>query len=447
MNIELRDVLGKTIRGLLPILKRYSDELAEPHLVWTKNGEGWHGEQLQKPSLLQVFYSANGLLESVGAVLNQIVQRQYPERYQGFICCGGSGIKLDQSKSLLVSSIASTLWDRHGTFECDDTEIDAVVTECEQFLTLPTIPVRYYAQLINFSSDLDVIHLSEQVTIRRLNVAEMNALYGGSLTRLSFSRPQHHHMSEFVAESVFEEKIIQDASQTSNAIREQFGTLLEKALLCLRTFRAGFIGSGETRAEFQRFCPLGSCTTFGNEYIPFGSYRISSSELDSFREHASAIFKMSEPTLETACYRLATAATRIRPQDQILDAVIGMEALLLPIGGKGELKYKGESRYRFSLNYSSLFETPPERHRAFHIARDLYDHRSHIAHGGGPADLLLKFGTEKLPLVEIAKRAIEELRSLIRRMLPIAKEAPYRKNEFWERAYFGMQPDPILRTT
>src|SRR5437899_2695309 len=50
-----------------------------------------------------------------------------------------------------------------------------------------------------------------------------------------------------------------------------------------------------------------------------------------------------------------------------------------------------------------------------------------------------RLGDEKLKLPDAAKRASETLRHLVHHFLPSVKQAPYKKREFWERAYFGLR--------
>jgi hypothetical protein len=68
---------------------------------------------------------------------------------------------------------------------------------------------------------------------------------------------------------------------------------------------------------------------YGDLYVPFGVYEVTKEEIEPLREHAAMIFKLSEAARETACSRLSDAHTRLRPQDRIVDAAIGLEALLL----------------------------------------------------------------------------------------------------------------------
>jgi hypothetical protein len=204
---------------------------------------------------------------------------------------------------------------------------------------------------------------------------------------------------------------------------------LDKALLCFRTFKSGFVGIGWLYYKPVKFCPLnfGASRSYDHHVTP-GYYPISTSEIEKFAEHAKHIFNASEGAMELACSRLSDAETRLRPRDKILDAVIGMESLLLSAAG-----VKGELKYRFSLNFSTLFDSKEEKWRAFKTAGQLYDLRSVIAHGSYLGDKAHKFGDEMLPLNEIAQRAKDSLRMIIKYFLPPSKIGTYKKNGFWEK--------------
>jgi hypothetical protein len=78
--------------------------------------------------------------------------------------------------------------------------------------------------------------------------------------------------------------------------------------------------------------------------------------------------------LELACSRLAEAEVRLSLRDQLLDAVIGLDALLL---GK---PYPGEQRKVFSLRYASL-KPKESRLQAYKEAYLIYGARNDAAHG------------------------------------------------------------------
>jgi hypothetical protein len=88
-----------------------------------------------------------------------------------------------------------------------------------------------------------------------------------------------------------------------------------------------------------------------------------------------------------------------------------------------------------------LFDGPEARHRAFRVAKDLYDLRSTIAHGGALTADAHRIGDEKLTLDGAAIRVSDVLRHVVRHFLGAAAPTVFTKSHFWERGYFGL---PLL---
>jgi hypothetical protein len=192
---------------------------------------------------------------------------------------------------------------------------------------------------------------------------------------------------------------------------------------------------GYDRIQFApvSFCPvvLGSYS-YGDLYVPQGSYRLSEAEILPFLNHATYFTNPLDAALELACSRLADAQVRLQPRDRLIDAVIGLEAILLA----PQEQRSGELRYRFSINYASLFTVPADRHRAFRVAKDLYDLRSTLAHGSVPNETN-RVGDERLSIADAATRACAALREVLVRFLA-TPGAHFRNSDFWERGYFGL---------
>jgi len=215
---------------------------------------------------------------------------------------------------------------------------------------------------------------------------------------------------------------------------------LNRAVLALRTFKQGPVGFTGIIFRAKHFCPFAGTQIRGaNAFIPWGNYNLPAADIPSFQAHAELITTMLHPSLELACSRLADAMTRSNPRDSILDASIGLEAILLTTTGDEE-KYKGENRYRFALNYSSLFEGKESRHASFYEARNLYDLRSTIAHGG---DIASEKARKILALIKqhgdkASDKACEMLRLVIHRFLPQGSRPPYVSPDYWPKLYFQM---------
>ena len=188
----------------------------------------------------------------------------------------------------------------------------------------------------------------------------------------------------------------------------------------------------------MRFCPvLTPSLGYGDIYVPPGRYSISNAEVERLRRHADLVFACKDASMQMACARLADAENRTRTEDRIVDAVVGMESILLAAIDKGDRR--GELSFRFSMNYSTLFDAPEQKLAAYKVARDLYGLRSVVAHGAAIDEEKLKISGEKMSLDAAGKKAREVLRGIINFFLP-ENRAPYKNAEFWQRRYFGL-PD------
>ena len=362
-----------------------------------------------------------------------------PPEYNGMVGFTRFGqINLGHDVTHILRHAIGYLWQRHETFELDEASVDSLVNKFELFVDKPTVHCLFRSLLLNFATPRDSIDLPEGLRIRRMTNQEVSAFHGGSMEELGMIRPRAFGLHEFCIEGETQEpKSIGDRKAGVQPGKDRVKASLDKAILCLRTFKGGHVGYDYVHFYPLSFCPLPiGAYGYGDIYVPCGNYALNTEEVGALAEHAKMIFGACEPSMDMACSRLADAETRAKPQDRLVDAVIGMEALLL--AGLGKEDRKGELKFRFSLNYSTLFSTPEERHRAFRVAKHLYDLRSSVAHGSRLGDGCYPVGDEKLNLPDAAKRASETLRHLVRHFLPNVEQAPYKKHEFWERAYFGL---------
>jgi hypothetical protein len=413
-------------------------QFSEQWLVWRKAGEGrWQGEYQTKPGLSQAFAVADRELNAASASFVDLFRARHPE-HAGFVGTQRSGLfNFGHDPSHIVRSSLSRIWNLGETFDVPESTVDNIADEFEQFIHATTIRSRFQAQLLNFKMKPDRATLTKELTIRRLTEEEVSAFYAGSMGMMSHTRRLSGGIDEFVIEGEVEElKVIGDKMPEPPKI-DPVRSLLDKAMLCLRTFKEGRVGYDYVHFEPIGFSAFGlSSFGYGDLHVPLGNYELSEDEIGPLVKYADLLFSTSEPAMETACFRLSDAEVRVRIQDRIVDAVIGLEALLL--AGLAKDDRKSELKYRFSVHFSTLFNSPEERHRAFAVAKDLYDLRSTIAHGSTLSDGPVRVGNERMPLDEASKRATAALRMVIQHFLPLANSAPYKRHEYWERAYFGL---------
>jgi hypothetical protein len=443
MNDDVKSALKAAISESSAIVREQLGNYPQLYLTWRKKPEGrWHGTYHQHPDLHKICNVTRDRLKDAADGFASLFMTKHPE-YEGPL--GLKDLSHDRIRTYVVGIPESALgwvWYAQGRLLADDSEIDTIVSEFAESIERPTIPVRFQTQILNFGMAADRLIFPDGLIIRRLSEDEVTAIDGGSVVILSAmgSRSCFQSPAEFVVEGEVEcDKERHDLeSYVNNLARERF----DKVILCLRTFKRGHIGYHYIRIRPLKFSLFAlGYHGWRDAYVPFGGYRISNEEEGPLQDYAATFFQMNrEPAMVMACSRLADAETRTRPHDRLVDAVIGMEAVLLAAIDKGDRR--GELRYRFSIHYSTLFDSPEERCNAFRAARDLYDLRSIIAHGSEAKSDRHRVGREKLDLDGAATRATEALRMVVRRFLPLASDAPYRKSQFWDRAYFGLPADP-----
>jgi hypothetical protein len=439
MHAEPKALLKDAILKCLPVLQSLVGSCAAPHQVWTKMGEGrWQGDVVRRPKLIEILIAADEELKQAGKPFAESFLARHPE-YNGMVGLGRYfSQNLGHDVTFILRSAIGHLWTKYERFDLDESAVDSLVNEFEAFVDKPTVQFLFRSQLLNFKTPGDSIDLPEGLRIRRMTQSEVSALHGGPQEALGMIRPRVLGVHEFCIEGETEvPKVFGDPKEGDQPAKDRVKASLDRAILCLRTFKEGVVGYDYVRFYPLTFSPLGlPAFGYGDLYIPFGNYALDVEEYGSLTEHAKMVFASSDSSMEMACSRLADAEMRTKPQDRLVDAVIGMEALLL--AGLANEDRKGELKFRFSLHYSTLFQTPEERHRALRVAKHLYDLRSTVAHGSTLGDKEYPVGDEKLKLPEAAKRASETLRLLVMHFLPYAKQAPYKKHEFWERSYFGL---------
>jgi hypothetical protein len=437
MHAEPKALLKRGILECLPVLKKFARQYSVEHLVYRKTGEGsWFGQTTLLPDIGHAFAFAKDMIQKCGDPFAQSFQTHHPEHngmvgFPSFVWQN-----LGDDPTYLFRSALGHLWQQHESFELGEAEVDTLVNEFEAFFDESEVCFVFRSQLLNFQSVVDSIVLPGGLRIRRLTEKEVSAVYGGELGVIGMMRPRGFGLHEFCIEGEIKiPKVIGEPKDTDQSLPEIAKTSLEKAILWLRTFKEGRIGYDSIHYHPIKFCPLGlGSHSYHDVFVPLGNYTLGEEEINLLIEHAKKIIGVSDDAMIMACSRLADAENRTRQQDRIVDAVIGMEALLLANLSKEDRR--GELNFRFKLNYAMLFPAD-QRQDAFKVASYLYNLRSIIAHGSTVGEKDLKLAGQKMTLHEAGQKATEVLRGIIMHFLQ-KKDSPYKNQEFWQRAYFGL---------
>src|SRR5262249_24827640 len=111
-------------------------------------------------------------------------------------------------------------------------------------------------------------------------------------------------------------------------IQEDF----DQCILALASFKdadaVGIDGFRVLPAQLLFGALAGESHYFSNQYIPLGTYLLSGDETGQLAAHA-ALFANLHSSLEMAVGRLVDSTHRIKDRDAIVDAIIGLESILL----------------------------------------------------------------------------------------------------------------------
>lgn len=439
VDAQITDALKSAIVTGLGGLRTLVPQCTEPFLVWTRGeGGGWHGQYTERVTWNAIRRAAASRIAELGNHFTQLFRQHHPE-YAGLVGFHGMGLNILHDRGYILGAALAELWNRHGTLDCSNDQIAAVVQEFADFVDHPTVRFRYVAPLLNLHMHAAAISLPGEMRMRHLSDAEATQVYGGPLWMPRLGRNLPHGPCDCLLEGEFEEtKLLGDeAGAGSGNLDTQVRPAVERAILALRTFKDGSTGYDQIHAEPVAFCPVGGVAVgHAGIFVPVGSYHISEAETGPLQEHARRVMAPLRPSMEMACSRLADAQTRIRPEDRLVDAVVGLEAILLAALGSDDRR--GELKFRFALHYSTLHPTVEERLSAFRKAKDLYDIRSRIAHGSTTDKREHRVGDRRMSLAEAAKEACQMLRGTINHFLENTLGDAYARSGYWEARYFGL---------
>lgn len=380
MKQTSRDALRVGLGALLDELARHpipQEQHWEYHRV---PAGGWQGALVGKPSAFALFVKAEDLLGRLAAQLGPVLSADYPDHVSAVGTHMGFGA-LDAR--MILTQLAYEVLTRFGAFSACEEQIEELLDEAAGFFDRPNIRLRLSAPVLNMHGPREVreIQFPGGVVLRPITDDEFTRFYGGNPFFQGQSRLPHFPDFIFVREIEVEKVIGRQVELGDDPIWKPMQEILDRCILALATFKdAGAVGYDGVRVaptELAFGPAFGLGHLWGNEHVPLGRYDITPEEAPHLEAYAT-LFDNIHPSIEMACQRLVDAARRTKPRDSIVDSAIGLESILLADVGE---RQRGENRFRFSINYASLFPAA-DRTDAFKTARDLYDLRS-VRHATG----------------------------------------------------------------
>ncbi len=310
------------------------------------------------------------------------------------------------------------LLEKQQGFDFQESIFQKIYEEFEDFFYRDTFEYKVVCPLHNFKMQAEPVALSPKFSIIKFSTKEKERMLAKSGQLGSFGHLNIYN--EFALEIYVEApKVIGglpgDLAENGplGVARRAFDDVCD----ALRLFKNGAVHYGEYWMEPISWNPIGAQSAWPGWGAPgrlYGDiYSLSDDEVPIFLEFWKSPRKglmEKNKNIMIAFNRLNFGYERLRPEDRLIDFMIGLEALFL-FGVRDEL------RYRLSLRAAALLgDTPENRERVFNDLYNAYDQRSSIAHGDSP-DKDIKIGGSKIPFGELVNRVEEHLRSAIKEFL------------------------------
>lgn len=294
---------------------------------------------------------------------------------------------------------------------------DKIYGEFEDYFYPDVLEHRYLCPLTEFHMEAERIELGPKFSIITVPEEEKD----GMLTRLSLgslpylSRHTIDSMAyafEFyieVPKVIGETPAIPQEDSSDQVAIERF----DEARSALRLFKNGAV---DYHFIQKTTCgdPFRFIETHGSSRPKprLGLYVLLNSEISAFLEFwqfYQKVRRSKQNRIELALRRFNYGYERKRPEDRLIDYMIGFEALLL-----GE---EQELRYKLALRGSALLgRNSDERERTFNELHEAYKQRNKIVHGSTPKGPIT-IGSETVQFKELVNKVEEHLRSVIKEFL------------------------------
>lgn len=423
MNAETRQALRAAAAAVIArwnAVDRPVTTALRPVIKREQNGWRMERESFSRPNL--DLLPIEDLSQAFGALLAQ----HHPEHL------GQISSEVGHSTAVTAGTWVRAVVEvtcRAPDFDLAEGHLDQAVDAIESIIDGADYEVRFIVPLFRFSMEEQNIVLNDGVVLRQMTDEELAQF--STLLDAGIGFP-----SCCISGCARLKKVFEAPPGEPTFIVTLFNRL-DRLLLALRTIRAGAVAYGFLFIEPTNVNPVAPRFGMGRppQLAPLPHYRLGAADAGVVIKRDESLKKV-HPTLRVAASRLSSASIRTDARDRIIDAVIGLEALLL--ADTGDEKYRGELRFRFSVNYALLCDDKATREQAFLAARTMYDLRSAIAHGSSAEGQKTKVGGVELTDAQCAEKVTEMLRSVFDRFLESPLSPDCCDFTFWRKKYFGV---------
>lgn len=432
-NEHFEDGLIRVVREIMDLVRTEAAPRFQKYRVWKReSATRWLGTWEDRPASPKCLRRMDW--KEYGARLQAYFRTRYPglPKMVGTAVTGWHRLTSDR----LLESIVLELCRRNPDFDVDDDCVAELEKELDALWTAKDIALEFMAPLINFDMEegLDSVDLRGGLKLIRMTSEQVSSIYGGPDILVGM-RSRTSPLPCALAGS-FREPVCSGEEHIDSQFDKDVSPLLDRIVLGLQIFKPAAVALDGVHITRKCFSPFILAQPFmhgADAYIPADGYCLRADECGSLKKHLVMFMKKLHPTLKIACSRYGSAVVRRSAADRLLDAVVGLESILLH--GVGDAKDRGELRFRLALRYATLVEQGSNRKYAFRTMRDIYDARSKIVHGEG-AEKPFGIGDQKLSADEVAGKARDSLRDVILAFLPDDPRPRFTLQSFWDDLLF-----------
>jgi hypothetical protein len=328
--------------------------------------------------------------------------------------------------SLLVRYFLKDICEHSQQLVVDEQAFNDVLARVDAALFGP-LRVALSGPLMYFGGP-DLVDLAPGVRIERVpgsRAAELETWVSGP--RLFWHMPSFSHVLRVEYAASESASYVQDAFQHAEAITQH-------VFAALRVLKAGHFACPYFVVEPLSWRPediWGRSPRREGHHTSAGSYVLEDipTVQDLYRKIEHCI-RTHEPSLDIALRRFERAIEEHTPEDKFIDLMIAAEALFLHDAQQ-------ELGYRFSQRIAAFLAAGKDRLVLQRRAKDLYDLRSQLVHGGAPNEIV-RVGEQRIPFGQAVDDTEHLLRTSLLMLLALAPEArPTRVDRFWDRLLLG----------
>jgi hypothetical protein len=288
----------------------------------------------------------------------------------------GCGYNCAHDKRILVGEMAARIACLLGRGESLERIIDIMNAEMVNFVTGDTLRVRFYGPVENLEGEVGDFDLSG-VSIRRLSDGDLFQSVNAPGFGVGSPRPGFIWEYFYFVEASVRYSLVKAFDNPQN-FDDVLKPIWERLEICMSLFGEGPVKIYQRWTDCDVFFPRMWGASLGNGPRHMRAYSMKPGVREDFISVYNKSWGPCEKAFSFAAKRLSYAEGRFDAYDSIVDAVVGMESVLLAaIDGSD----RGELGYRFALNYATFFLDYDSRFAAFGLAKALYNARSAIVHG------------------------------------------------------------------